>query len=149
MFLLGCLLQTVFTLGCGLAQTGTQFLVFRALAGVATSFCLPSAVSVINHTFPPGKRRSWAFASMGGGQPVGFAAGLLLGGLFVYSIGWRWGFHVAAMVNAVTFFLSVWRFPTSSPGELPPTFRRAVFEIDWVGAFLASTSLALLFYLLA
>ena len=149
MFLLGCFLQAIFTLGCGLASTSTQFLVYRALAGVATSFCLPSAVSVINHTFRPGKRRSWAFALMGGGQPVGFAMGLLLGGIFVHTIGWRWGFHVAAMINGVTFFLSVWRFPMSNQGERPPSWHRVAFEIDWVGAFIASASLALLFYLLA
>ena len=70
MYLLGCLLQCVFTLGCGLTKTTTQLIVFRGFSGVAASFCLPSAVSFINHTFPPGQRRSFAFASMGGSVAV-------------------------------------------------------------------------------
>lgn len=66
MYLVGSMLQSAFTLGCGLATTGTQLILFRALAGVAISFCLPSAVSIITQTFPSGKRRNIAFASMGG-----------------------------------------------------------------------------------
>ncbi|KAL8969054.1 MAG: hypothetical protein Q9197_004547 [Variospora fuerteventurae] len=36
-FLLGCLLQSLFSLACGLSHTGTQLIVYRAFSGAATS----------------------------------------------------------------------------------------------------------------
>jgi MFS family permease len=90
LYLLGCFCQSAVTLACGLSRTGTQIIVFRALAGISISMCLPSSVSLITHSFAPGKRRNIAFAAMGGGQPVGFAIGLSLGGVFADTIGWRW-----------------------------------------------------------
>ena len=86
---------------------------------------------------------------MGGGQPVGFATGLLFGGIFIHTIGWRWGFYVAAIVNGMTFFISLWRFPTSGTSQIALSWHRAAFEIDWIGAIIASISLGLLFYILA
>lgn len=69
-YLLGSLLQAVSTLGSGLATTSTQLLALRAIAGIAASFCLPSAVGVVTRTFSVGPRRNLAFAAMGGGQAV-------------------------------------------------------------------------------
>jgi len=148
MYLIGCLLQSVFTLACGLSRNGTQLIIFRALAGVAISFCLPSAVSIITNTFPTGKRRNAAFASMGGGQPIGFSLGLTLGGVFADSIGWRWGFYVAAMFNTIVFLLAIWGLPKNLDTG-PVTWRRLVYDIDWVGAIIASTALAMMSYVFA
>ena len=84
MYLTGCVLQAGFLLGTGLSHTTTQLILFRGLSGVALSFCLPSAVSIITSSFV-GKRRDMAFASMGGGQPVGFGVGLALGGFLTHT----------------------------------------------------------------
>ncbi|KAL8857502.1 MAG: hypothetical protein Q9178_005997 [Gyalolechia marmorata] len=99
MFLLGCFLQCLFTSACGFAQTGMQLVAFRALSGVAASFCLPAAVSIIYDTFPAGPWRNAAFASMGGSQPIGFSVGLVGGGFLAKDAGWPWGFHVVALTN--------------------------------------------------
>jgi MFS family permease len=88
MFLLGCFLQGMFSLACGLSKTGTQLIVYRAISGVAASFYLPSSMSLINEVFPLCKSRNIAFASMGGAQPVGFGLGLVLGGVITSTIGW-------------------------------------------------------------
>jgi len=90
MYLTGCVLQAGFILGCGLSRNSTELIVFRGLSGIALSFCLPPAVSIITHSFT-GKRRDLAFASMGGGQPIGFSVGLALGGVLTDTIGWRYG----------------------------------------------------------
>src|ERR1700753_1412995 len=58
MYLIGSALQSAFTLACGLSTSGSQLILFRGLAGIATSMCLPSAVSIITSTFVPGKRRN-------------------------------------------------------------------------------------------
>lgn len=148
MYLVGCVLQSAFTLACGLSRNGTELILYRALAGVAISFCLPSAVSILTNTFPPGKRRNAAFASMGGGQPIGFSLGLTLGGVFADSIGWRWGFHIAAILNTVIFVLAVWGLPKDLSAG-PVTWERLIYDIDWVGALIASASLAMMSYVFA
>jgi MFS family permease len=145
MYLTGCILQSIFTLACGLSRTGTQLIVFRAFGGIAISFCLPSAVSTITSTFPEGKSRNVAFASMGGGQPIGFSLGLVLGGIFADTIGWRWGFHLCAIVNTAVFVVAVFGLPKPADGQ-NRVFYRLKAEIDWVGIIMGSASIALLSY---
>ncbi|WQF81085.1 Putative major facilitator superfamily, MFS transporter superfamily [Colletotrichum destructivum] len=148
LYLLGCFFQSVFTLACGLARTGIQLILFRALAGVAISMCLPSAVSIITHAFPAGRRRNTAFASMGGGQPIGFSIGLSIGGVFTDTIGWRWGFHIAAIINTVIFLVALKWLPGLGSREAV-TWHRFRTEVDWIGAFLASGFLSMISYVLA
>ncbi|KAL5392655.1 hypothetical protein DPSP01_000359 [Paraphaeosphaeria sporulosa] len=145
MYLTGCVLQSAFTLACGLAQTATQLIVFRALAGVAISFCLPSAVSIITSTFPEGKSRNLAFASMGGGQPIGFSVGLTLGGILSNTIGWRWGFHIAAIINSVVFVIGLFGLPKVDTAQ-GDVWKRLRTEIDWIGIMIGAASLAMLSY---
>lgn len=148
-FLLGCLLQSLFSLACGLSHTGTQLIVYRAFSGAATSLCVPAAVSIIYDTYPAGQRRNLAFAMMGGGQPVGWAIGLTVGGVVADTIGWPWGFHIVVVCNSVVLVLAAWQLPSNAKQSPPISWRRLVFDIDWVGAVLASISLALLSYVLA
>ena len=148
MYLLGCLLQSAFTLACGLAKSGFQLLFFRALAGVAIAFCLPSAVSLITSYFPHGQKRNFAFAMMGAGQPIGFSVGLVVGGVLADGPGWRVGFYIAAAIN--TGFLALAIFGLPKPVE--PTrlsLSRLRTEIDWPGALILSTALGLLSYVFA
>lgn len=151
MYLTGCVLQAAFVLGCGLCRTGTELILFRALSGVSLSFCLPSAVSLITGSFV-GRRRNIAFATMGGGQPVGFAIGLTLGGILTETIGWRVGFYIAAAINAIVFAVGLFGLPKPA-GNAALTWQQKrqqiAHDIDWVGAMIASTSLATLSYVFA
>lgn len=105
MFHLGCLLQLVANIVCGFSQTGPQLIAFRVLAGLANSLCLPSAVSITTKLFSNGKRRNIAFASMGGGQPVGFSIGLCMGGVLADTVGWQWSVYqpCALLINDVNW----------------------------------------------
>jgi MFS family permease len=123
-------------------------LVFRGISGVAASFILPSAVSLIRDVYPPGKARNIAFATMGGAQPVGFGIGLVLGGFITGAIGWTWGFYIAAISNFAMLVAAAWALPPGLPVN-SSTWRRLAFETDWLGVFLASTFLALLSYVIA
>jgi MFS family permease len=89
MYLTGASLLITFTMGCGLAKTGIQLIIFRAFSGIALSFCLPSATSMITKAFPVGRGRNIAFACYGAAQPLGFSLGLVLAGALLQSIGWR------------------------------------------------------------
>lgn len=149
LFLLGCFLLSIFSMASGLARSGTELVIFRALSGLAASFCLPSAMSIITEHFPTGKLRNVALALMGSGQPIGFGVGLIFGGVFGDTVGWRWGFYSAAIAIGPAFLLSLWQLPRNSKVQMDVMWTRVVFGIDWVGAFIISPALALLSYALA
>ena len=147
-FIVGCFLQGIFVLACGLAKTGIQLIMFRAMQGIALSLCLPTAISIITNAFPNGKRRTLGLAFMGAGQCLGFSIGLVLGGLFIQSIGWRSGYYICSAANGVLFAVSIWGIPQDS--QRPPfSWKSLGRDLDWVGATLASTCLGLLSYVLA
>ena len=121
---------------------------FRAIQGLAVSMCLPTAVSIVTASFANGQRRNLGLAFMGFGQCLGFLIGLVLGGLFVDTIGWRAGYYMCAAANAAFFVISFFGIPEDHQG-LPFTWSRLAKEIDWVGALMACSCLALLSYVLA
>lgn len=151
--LAGALLQTASALGAGLAKTSTQLISLRVVAGIAASCCLPGAVGVASRVFAASshpRRRNAAFAAMGGGQAIGFGLGLVLGGVCADTIGWRWGFYGTAILNAVVLVVAFWALPSSVDermGQLE--MKRLTTEVDWFGALLISSCLALLSYELA
>lgn len=145
----GSYLFVVFTVALGLAQTGLQVILFRTFLGVAISMCLPTAVSLITNTFPKGTWRNVAFAMNGMGQPLGYALGLVLGGIFTDSIGWRWAYHMMAIINFVLSTASIWSLPVVRPKGEKRWTRRLAEDIDWVGAAIMSVALGLLLYVLA
>lgn len=110
-FLPGCFLQIVFVVACGVARTGLQLIIFRAMQGIALSLCLPTAVSIITTAFPNGRSRNLGLGFMGAGQPLGFSIGLVLGGVFIQSAGWRSGYYMCAAANALVFFTSILSIP--------------------------------------
>ena len=145
-FLTGCFLHLLFGLGCALVQTGTQLIAFRALQGLALSLCLPTSVGIITKNFGEGKGRNIAFASFGGGNPVGYALGLLLGGIFVDTVGWRYGYYLSLALNAMVFASAFFSLPHDSGRASLESLRKGV---DWVGLLLLSADLAILSYVLA
>lgn len=148
MWVTGSFLFIVFTLAVGFAQTGIQIILFRTFLGVAISMCLPTAVSLITNTFPRGTWRNVAFAMNGMGQPLGYALGLVLGGIFTDTIGWRWAYYMMAMINFCLSMASIWSLPAVHH-HADKKWTQRLADIDWLGAFILSVALGLLLYILA
>ncbi|KAL5346860.1 hypothetical protein ACLOAV_008003 [Pseudogymnoascus australis] len=151
-YLLGVFLMAVTTVACGVCKTSIQLILFRAAQGVALSLCLPSSVILITSNIPTGSWRNIAFSCLGAGQPVGFSVGLVIGGIFVQEIGWRYGYYIAAILTAVIFVISIFGVPVDHTAEsqsLRTILRRMGTEIDWIGCLLLSTSLGLFSYVLS
>lgn len=148
-WVVGSFLYVVFTIALGLARTGLQIILFRTFLGVAISMCLPTAVSLITHTFPKGTWRNTAFAMNGMGQPLGYALGLVLGGIFTDTIGWRWAYYMMAIINFCLSTASIWSLPSVKPQSEKKWTRRLAEDIDWVGAVILSVALGLLLFVLA
>ena len=148
-YLIGCFLLAICVLACGLAKTGTQLIIFRGMQGIAVSFCLPTAVSILTEAFPNGRRRNTGFALLGAGQPLGFSLGLVFSGIFVDSIGWRSGYYVCAALFFLVLGAGFWGLPKDSKNRGVFAWRRLFAEIDWLGAVVSSACIGIWSYLLA
>lgn len=81
-------------------------------------------------------------------MPIGFSMGMVLEGVILDSIGWRFLYHLSGGLSLALFAVSLWALPNDAVVE-ESTFTKLKREIDWVGAVIASTCLALLSYVLA
>lgn len=111
------------------------------------SLCLTTAVGIITNSFPPSTSRNIAFASTGAATPVGYTLGLVLGGFFASSIGWRWAYYFATIVNTILVGSAVWGLPKDDPSI--NVWNKLLKDIDWVGALIATVAISLLSYVLA
>lgn len=151
MWLIGSGVSCPLILACGLARTGTQFILFRAILGLFVAMCLPTSMSLVTASFEPGPKRNIAFAATGVGQPLGYALGLILGGVLTDTIGWRWGFYITAAVDGILFLASIFILPSDPDSKklLKQSWHRLARDIDWVGVTILAASLGLLSYVLA
>lgn len=147
-YLVGSLLSAVWVMACGLARTGIQLIMFRALHGIAMSICLPSSVSIMSAHFKPGSRRNTAFALLGAAQPTGFLVGLFMGGIVTDLVSWRVCFYLIAGVTAAVLAFAVFSIPPD-PRPQGRVLERLRQKVDWVGVFIISLALGLLSYVLA
>ena len=145
----GSFLYMIFTVAVGLSKTGLQMILFRAFAGASIAMCLPTAVSLITNTFHKGTWRNVAFASNGMGQPLGYSVGLILGGIFTDTIGWRWSFYMMAIINFFVSISAIWILPDVRKSSEKLWSRRLIEDIDWIGACIMSAALGMLLYVLA
>lgn len=151
-YLSGALLLTASTIAIGSSKTGLELIVFRAIQGVALSLTLPAAVVLVTSNIPEGTSRNVAFAALGASQPVGFACGIVLGGVLAQTIGWRWGFYIGAILTFIVFVISYFKIPRdpfTNSQSFPEVFKRLQTEIDWIGIAILSTSLGMLSYVLS
>lgn len=151
--LIGIFLLGVFTLACGLSNTGVQLVVFRALQGVATAMHLPSSVALVAAAVPAGRARNIGFGCLGLSQPLGFSVGLVVSGIMIERVGWRSGFYLSGGATLVAAIAAIWTLPkvkTDEPDAGPVRLLQKMWnEVDWVGGIIASGGLAILAYILA
>lgn len=146
--LAGCLLTGAFIIACGLARTGIEFIMFRAMQGIAVSLCLPTSVAIVAKAAPSGRKRNIGFSCLGFVQPIGFSLGLVLEGIVLDSVGWRFLYYLSGSLSLALFAVSFWALPLDVVIE-GPGLAKLRNDIDWVGAVIASTSLAVFSYILA
>lgn len=137
----------IFMLACGLARTGIELIMFRAMQGIAVSMCLPTSVAIVARVVPSGRKRNIGFSALGFMQPIGFSLGMVLEGVLLETVGWRMGYYLSAGLTFILFALSVWTLPLDPKDVQIVT--RLKSEIDWVGAGIAVTGLSLLSYVLS
>ena len=83
-----------------------MLLVARGLQGLGGAMVSPAALSIILTTFAEGPERNRALAVWGAIAGAGGAIGLLLGGVIVEVLSWRWVFFVNVPIGAVVLALA-------------------------------------------
>ncbi|SEF46660.1 drug resistance transporter, EmrB/QacA subfamily [Actinacidiphila yanglinensis] len=131
----------VFTLGsalCSLAPGLGWLVAFRMVQAVGGSMLNPVAMSIITNTFDDAKERAKAIGVWGGVVGISMAAGPIIGGALVESVGWRSIFWINLPVGVAALVLTA-RFVPDSRAPRP---RR----IDPVGQVLVILLLGSLTY---
>src|SRR5438876_1174556 len=113
LFVAGIALFSGASLICGLSQSEGMLLVARGLQGLGGAVVSPAALSIILTTFAEGSGRNRALAVWGAIAGLGGAVGLLLGGVIVELLSWRWVFFVNVPIGAVVLALTPTIVPES------------------------------------
>ncbi|KAK7729654.1 hypothetical protein SLS53_009225 [Cytospora paraplurivora] len=82
-------------------------------------------------------------------QPLGYALGLVLGGVFTDTLGWRWAYWIMAIINSAVSAISIWSLPDVRHRSTKTWIGRFVEDVDWAGVLGLSVSLGLIMYILA
>ncbi|WP_345621190.1 MFS transporter [Streptomyces ziwulingensis] len=106
----------IFTLGsvlCSLAPDLSSLIAFRMVQAVGGSMLNPVAMSIITNTFTDPRERARAIGVWGAVVGISMAAGPLVGGVLVDSVGWRAIFWVNLPVGLAALLLTLRFVPES------------------------------------
>ncbi|KAF9447312.1 MFS general substrate transporter [Macrolepiota fuliginosa MF-IS2] len=144
-YLVGTLILTAFTLGCGFANNIVTLIILRGIQGIGAAATIPASLGILAHAFPPSKARSLAFATFAAGGPVGAAFGSALGGVLTEktSTTWRSSFYVFTAVNVVCFIGGLLCIE-----EDRPQLQGEDKKVDWLGALLITAALVMILFVL-
>ncbi|MFE6130035.1 MFS transporter [Streptomyces sp. NPDC056437] len=137
-FKAGLVMFTLGSLLCSIAPNLESLIAFRMVQAVGGSMLNPVAMSIITNTFTDARERARAIGVWGGVVGISMAAGPIVGGVLVDTVGWRSIFWVNLPVGLIALLLT-WRYVPESRAPRP---RRA----DPVGQLLVITLLASLTY---
>ncbi|MFG2866830.1 MFS transporter [Streptomyces sp. NPDC048338] len=112
-FVTGLVLFVLGSLLCSLAPSLEALVAFRMIQAVGGSMLNPVAMSIITNTFTEPAARARAIGVWGGVVGVSMAAGPVVGGLLVDSVGWRAVFWVNLPVGLAALLLTLRHVPES------------------------------------
>lgn len=141
-YLCGLFVFMIASVICGLAPNEYVLFVFRAMQGFGAACTVPNAIALIANSYTEDRSRGIAISIFGGSGTVGFAVGLVLGGVLSSAIGWRWIFYITAICSLLMLipaFIFV------------PDFRHegSTEKIDMLGFFLITSGFILIIYALS
>jgi DHA2 family multidrug resistance protein len=86
---------------CGISQSMTELVIFRALQGLAAAPLFPMSQVLLLSVFPPNKR-AMALSLLGMVAVVGPIVGPILGGWLTYNYSWPWIFFINLPIGVFT-----------------------------------------------
>ncbi|MFF3976879.1 MFS transporter [Streptomyces sp. NPDC001828] len=117
-FKAGLVLFTIGSVLCSLAPNLESLVAFRMVQAVGGSMLNPVAMSIITNTFTDPRERARAIGVWGGVVGISMAAGPIVGGVLVETVGWRSIFWLNLPVGLLALFLT-WRYIPESRAPKP------------------------------
>jgi EmrB/QacA subfamily drug resistance transporter len=149
MYEAGFLIFIVGSALCALATNEATIIGFRILQGIGGALITANSGAVIADTFPPETRgRAYGYTSIG--WNVGAILGILLGGLIITFISWRWIFWINVPAGVIAFGLALRVLHDSGERARQrldvlgmATLGLGLFGVLWAITSLATSSLSL------
>ena len=106
MYEMGFAVFVLGSLACALAWNEASIIVFRVVQGVGGAFIMANSGAVIADLYPREQRgRAYGYTSVG--WTMGAVIGIVLGGLIVTYISWRWVFWINVPVGVAALALAL------------------------------------------
>ncbi len=132
MYEAGFLVFIVGSFLCALAFNEASLIAFRVLQGAGGALISANSGAVIADIFPPEKRgRAYGFTAVG--WSVGAVLGIVIGGVIVTYIDWRWIFWINVPIGLVAL--------VAATRILREKVEQTHKSIDWAGMILLGTGL--------
>ncbi len=105
MYEAGFLVFVLGSLACALAWNEAAIIGFRILQGIGGAFISANSGAIIADLYPPERRgRAYGFNSVG--WSLGAVLGIVLGGLIVTYVSWRWIFWINVPIGVAALLLA-------------------------------------------
>ena len=130
--LVGTLIFAIGAMACGFSSSAGQIFAARAVQGCGAALMVPASAAIVTSVFPMGERGR-AMAIYAGLAQVFLAAGPLIGGVLVESLGWGWTFFLNLPITVFCWLaVRIGRLPSGVP---------AAAQLDRLGALLLPVGL--------
>jgi MFS transporter, DHA2 family, methylenomycin A resistance protein len=108
-FMAGLAVFSAASLGCGLAPSTSILISARFVQGLGAALLVPTSLALLRNAFeePEGRSRAVAVWTAAGGAAI--AAGPVLGGVLISTVGWRSIFLINVVIGALALMLTARR----------------------------------------
>ena len=130
-YLIGLVVFTLASLGCGLTTTIELLIAARVVQGLGAALMTPQTMTVITRVFPP-HQRGTAMAVWGATAGLAMLVGPMLGGLLIGLLGWEWIFFINIPIGAAGY---------DAAHRLVPDLEQHPHRFDWLGVALSGIGL--------
>ncbi|RXG43503.1 hypothetical protein VDGE_01083 [Verticillium dahliae] len=137
-----CLLFTVGSIICAVAQNFTVLLIGRSIQGIGGGGIIALSEVIVTDLVPLAVRGQW-LSILSAMWAIGTVAGPLMGAGFAQHATWRWIFWINLPLMAVGL-LMIYFFLNQT--ELPGDLRTKLARFDWFGSFLFTAGSTILLF---
>ena len=130
-YLIGLVVFTLASLGCGLTTTVELLIAARVVQGLGAALMTPQTMTVITRVFPP-HQRGMAMAVWGATAGLAMLIGPMLGGLLIGVLGWEWIFFINIPIGVAGYVAAK---------RLVPDLEQHAHRFDWLGVVLSGIGL--------